>query len=209
MHKRPMLERIPCHHPCRAAARLVDEDLEIQAGENRLHKHCDSGKATHRSRRASGRQRQEAMNTLRWDTGVHVEGSLISASTMHIGTDCRITGPVIASAESPLILEPGAASVRAPTTVSAPRIEIADGVTVFGTYGRGPKGTWSPSDEETSGPIVAGAFCFLALAAMVVSACLRHFSAGTDGLITLVPDGAGFSISGHSWARCRSEEACT
>lgn len=112
--------------------RLVDEDLEIQAGEivsanivTRGRLHIGAGA------RVVGSVKSHEHIAL--DTGVHVEGSLISASTMHIGTDCRITGPVIA--ERGITIDTGTrcGSVRAPTTVSAPRIEIADGVTVFGT----------------------------------------------------------------------------
>ncbi len=67
------------------------------------------------------------------DADVCVEGSLISASTMHIGPDCRITGPVIA--EHGMAIEAGTrcGSIRKPTTVTAPTIEIVDGVIVFGT----------------------------------------------------------------------------
>jgi hypothetical protein len=112
--------------------RLVDEDLEIQAGEivsanivTRGRMHIGAG-----ARVLGSVKSQEHMAL---EAGVHVEGSLISASTMHIGPDCLITGPVIA--ERGIAIESGTrcGSVRTPTTVSAPTIEIADGVTVFGT----------------------------------------------------------------------------
>ena len=67
------------------------------------------------------------------EAGVHVEGSLISASTMRIGPGCRITGPVIAEREIAIETGTRCGSDRVPTTVSAPTIEIEDGVTVFGT----------------------------------------------------------------------------
>lgn len=112
--------------------RLVDKNLEIPAGEivstsivtrGRLH----IGAGAH----VLGSVKSHEHMAL--DAGVRVEGSLISASTMHIGPDCRITGPVIA--EHGIEIETGTrcGSVRALTTVSAPMIEIADGVTVFGT----------------------------------------------------------------------------
>jgi cytoskeletal protein CcmA (bactofilin family) len=112
--------------------RLVDEDLVIQAGEivsanivTRGRLHIGAGA------RMLGSIKSHEHMTL--EAGVHVEGSLISASTMHIGPDCRITGPVIA--ERRIAIETGTrcGSARVPTTVSAPTIEIADGVTVFGT----------------------------------------------------------------------------
>ena len=112
--------------------RLVDEDLEIQAGEivsanivTRGRLHIAAGA------RVFGSIKSHKHMVL--DAGVRVEGSLISASTIHIGPDCRITGPVIA--EHGIAIETGTrcGSVWAPTTVSAPTVQIADGVTVFGT----------------------------------------------------------------------------
>jgi hypothetical protein len=114
------------------ARRLVDEDLKILAGEvitanivTRGRLHIGAGARVLGSVKSHGHLGLEA--------GVHVDGSIISASTMHIGPDCRITGPVIA--EHGIAIETGTrcGSVRAPTTVSAPTIEIADGVVVFGT----------------------------------------------------------------------------
>jgi cytoskeletal protein CcmA (bactofilin family) len=112
--------------------RLVDEDLEIKAGEvvtinivtrGRLHIRAGA--------RVLGSVKSNQHMTL--DANVSVEGSLISASTMHIGPDCRIAGPVIA--EHGMAIETGTrcGSIGAPTTVTAPTIEIADGVMVFGT----------------------------------------------------------------------------
>ena len=112
--------------------RLVDEDLEIQAGEivsanivTRGRLHIGTGA------RMLGSVKSHEHMTL--EAGVHVEGSLISASTMRIGPDCSITGPIIA--ERGIAIETGTrcGSLWVPTTVSAPTIEIADGVTVFGT----------------------------------------------------------------------------
>ena len=111
---------------------LVDEDLEIQNGEivstnivtrGRLH----IGAGAH----LLGSVKSDQHMTV--EDGVRVEGSLISASTMHIGHDCSINGPVIA--ERGIAIDTGTrcGSALAPTTVSAPMIEIADGVTVFGT----------------------------------------------------------------------------
>jgi cytoskeletal protein CcmA (bactofilin family) len=67
------------------------------------------------------------------EDGVSVEGSLISAKKMRIGRHCTIHGPVIAERE--LIIANGTrcGTLEYPTTVSAPQIEVEDGVRVFGT----------------------------------------------------------------------------
>jgi hypothetical protein len=112
--------------------RLVDEDFEIQAGEivsvnivTRGRLHIGAGARVLGSVKSHGHMVLEV--------GVHVEGSLISASTMRIGPDCRITGPVIAEREIAIETGTWCGSLWVPTTVSAPIIEIAVGVTVFGT----------------------------------------------------------------------------
>jgi hypothetical protein len=112
--------------------RLVDEDLEIQAGEIVSSNIVTRGKL-HIGAGARVLGNVKSHEHMALEAGVHVEGSIISASTMHIGPDCLITGPVIA--ERGISIETGTrcGSVRTPTTVSAPTIEIADGVTVFGT----------------------------------------------------------------------------
>jgi cytoskeletal protein CcmA (bactofilin family) len=123
-------ETVPTKLP--SGRRLVDEDLEIEAGEivsvnivTRGRLHIGAGAQVLGSIKSHEHMVLEA--------GVRVEGSLISSSTMRIGPDCRITGPVIA--ERGIAIETGTrcGSVRVPTTVSALTIEIADGVTVFGT----------------------------------------------------------------------------
>jgi cytoskeletal protein CcmA (bactofilin family) len=67
------------------------------------------------------------------EDGVAVEGSLISGRSMRIGPRCAIHGPVIA--ENKLAIATGArcGTQEHPTTVSAPRIEVEEGVVVFGT----------------------------------------------------------------------------
>jgi cytoskeletal protein CcmA (bactofilin family) len=67
------------------------------------------------------------------EAGVYVQGSLISAATMHIGPGCRIGGPVVA--EHGMEIESGTecGTMRTPTTVSAPTIEVEEGVLVYGT----------------------------------------------------------------------------
>jgi predicted acyltransferase (DUF342 family) len=67
------------------------------------------------------------------EDGVSVEGSLISASKMRIGPQCKIYGPVIAEREIAIAAGARCGTAENPTTVSAPRIEVEEGVVVFGT----------------------------------------------------------------------------
>jgi cytoskeletal protein CcmA (bactofilin family) len=112
--------------------RLVDEDLEIQPGEivstnlvTRGRLHIGAGARVLGS--------VKAHENVVLDAGVRVDGSLISASTMHIGPDCRISGPVIAEREMSVETGTRCGSIGTPTTVSAPTIQIAEGVKIFGT----------------------------------------------------------------------------
>jgi hypothetical protein len=67
------------------------------------------------------------------ESGVTVEGSLISTARMHIGPRCQIRGPVIA--EHGMVIQSGSqcGTVQAPTTVSAPIIDVEEGSLFFGT----------------------------------------------------------------------------
>ncbi len=75
----------------------------------------------------------KAQNTVILDPGVIAHGSLISSTALKIGSNCRLRGPVIA--EHAIFIGEGAriGCPKAPTTVSAPRIEIAENAVVFGT----------------------------------------------------------------------------
>lgn len=112
--------------------RLVDEDLEIRAGDVVSTNIVTRGKL-HIGAGARLLGSVKSSQHMRVGPDVRVDGSLISASTMHIGPDCHIAGPVIA--EHSMTIETGTqcGSIRMPTTVTAPAIEIADGVIVFGT----------------------------------------------------------------------------
>ena len=112
--------------------RLVDGDLEIQPGEIVSANIVTRGKL-HIGAGAQVLGSVKSHEHMVLEAGVHVEGSLISASTMRIGPNCRITGPVIAEREIAIETGTRCGSDRVPTTVSAPTIEIEDGVTVFGT----------------------------------------------------------------------------
>jgi cytoskeletal protein CcmA (bactofilin family) len=62
-----------------------------------------------------------------------VEGSLISGRRMHIGRDCAIYGPVIAERGMFIAAGTRCGVAGKATTVSAPRIEVEEGVVIFGT----------------------------------------------------------------------------
>jgi cytoskeletal protein CcmA (bactofilin family) len=67
------------------------------------------------------------------EDGVGVEGSLVSATTLRIGGGCSIHGPIIA--ERGMLIQAGTrcGSPDQATTVSAPHIEVEEGVVIFGT----------------------------------------------------------------------------
>lgn len=115
------------------ATRLLhDGDFEIRDGET------FRGNLVARGILRIGR-RARILGDVKGDRGVVVDegailrGSLISSNTMRIGANCDIHGPVIA--EKFLILERGTrcGSAEKPTTVSAPWIQVEEGVVVFGT----------------------------------------------------------------------------
>jgi cytoskeletal protein CcmA (bactofilin family) len=74
------------------------------------------------------------------ESGVFAYGSLISAATLSIGPHCRLQGPLIA--EHTITIDSSAivGDAEAPTTVSAPRIEVAEGAVAFGTLWAREKG---------------------------------------------------------------------
>ncbi len=81
--------------------------------------------------------------------GVVVEGSLISAQKMRIGQHCAIHGPVIAEHELAIATGARCGTFEHPTTVSAPKIEVEEGVAVFGTLWAREQG------QVVTGPMVA------------------------------------------------------
>ena len=67
------------------------------------------------------------------EDGVSVEGSLIGAGKLRIGPHCAIYGPVVAERELAIATGTRCGTWEHPTTVSAPSIEVEEGVLVFGT----------------------------------------------------------------------------
>ncbi len=118
-----------------------DGDFEIRAGD------VFQGNLVVRGRlrigacaRVCGSVKSEKQLVL--EPRVSIEGSLISASTMQIGSDCLIRGPVIA--EHTVLIQKGTrcGTLQNPTTVSAPNIEVEEGVVVFGTL-------WAREEGQT------------------------------------------------------------
>jgi hypothetical protein len=124
--------------------RLFDEDLEILPGEIVYANIVSRGKLhVGRGARLLGSVKSHKHMVL--DAGVRVEGALVSASTIRIGPDCMISGPVIAEHEMYIEKGTSCGSFRAPTTVSAPTIQIAEGATVFGTL-------WARTEGQVVSP---------------------------------------------------------
>lgn len=67
------------------------------------------------------------------ERNVLVEGSLVGADKVHIGPGCSVHGPVVAEREMFIASGTRCGSLQKPTTVSAPRITVEEGVVVFGT----------------------------------------------------------------------------
>ncbi len=67
------------------------------------------------------------------ESSVRIDGSLVSASDLRIGTRCLVLGPILAEGE--LLIESGTqiGAPEHPTTVRAPRIRIAGGVSIHGS----------------------------------------------------------------------------
>ncbi len=109
-----------------------DGDFEIRAGEVFLGNLVVRGRLRiGAGARVCGSVKSEKGLVL--EPGASVEGSLISASIMQIGPDCRVRGPVIAERTVLLQERTRCGTLHNPTTVSAPNIQVEQGVVVFGT----------------------------------------------------------------------------
>jgi hypothetical protein len=111
---------------------LHDGDFEVQPGQVINSNLVIRGELLIRSgARICGSVKSEKDMLL--EDGVAVEGSLISATRMRIGRHCAIHGPVIAERELAIASGTRCGTLAHPTTVSSPRVEVAEGVVVFGT----------------------------------------------------------------------------
>jgi cytoskeletal protein CcmA (bactofilin family) len=111
---------------------LHDGDFEIPAGQVIISDLVIRGKLRIGSgARISGSVK--SVGDMVIEDGVSVEGSLISARKMRIGPRCIIHGPVVAERELAVAAGTRCGSLEHPTTVSAPRIEVQEGVLLAGT----------------------------------------------------------------------------
>ena len=111
---------------------LHDGDFEVQAGQVISSDIVIRGKLHIRTgARICGSVK--SVKDMVLEDGVSVEGSLISARKMRIGPHCAIHGPVVAEGELAIATGARCGTFEHPTTVSAPRIEVQEGVLVFGT----------------------------------------------------------------------------
>jgi hypothetical protein len=111
---------------------LYDGDFEVQAGQVIVGDILIRGKL-HIGSGARIRGSVKSVDDAVVADGVAIEGSLISAQKMRIGPGCAIHGPVIAERELAIATGARCGTLEHPTTVSAPRIEVEEGVAVFGT----------------------------------------------------------------------------
>ena len=111
---------------------LYDGDFEVHAGEVVTGNIVARGKL-HIGAGARICGSVKSVGDMVLGTGVSVQGSLISGKQMLIGPDCAVNGPIIAERALRISAGTRCGSLQHPTTVSAPRIEVEDGVAVFGT----------------------------------------------------------------------------
>lgn len=67
------------------------------------------------------------------DERVHVRGSLISSGELHIGTECRVGGPILAEHQVQIASGTICGAPHFPTTVSSPVVQAMEGTVFFGT----------------------------------------------------------------------------
>jgi predicted acyltransferase (DUF342 family) len=119
---------------------LVDGDYEIGPKEVVTGSVVSRGRLLIRSG-AKIHGSVKSHHELTLETDVIVDGSVISASKMTIGNNCLLHGPIIAERQMAIAAGTRCGSSTQPTTISSPRIDIEEGVVVFGTlwareYGR-------------------------------------------------------------------------
>ena len=111
---------------------LYDGDFEVHADELVTGNIVARGKL-HIGSGARIRGSVKSVSDMVLGAGVSVQGSLISGRQMLIGPDCAVNGPIIAERALHVSAGTRCGSFQHPTTVSAPRIEVEEGVVVFGT----------------------------------------------------------------------------
>jgi len=119
---------------------LVDGDYEVGPGEVVTGSVVSRGRLLVRSG-AKIHGSVKSHHELILEPDVVVDGSVISASKMSIGYNCLLHGPIIAERQMTIAAGTRCGSSTQPTTISSLRIDIEEGVVVFGTiwardYGR-------------------------------------------------------------------------
>lgn len=119
---------------------LYDGDYEIGEGEVITGSVVARGRLLIRSG-AHIRGSVKSHHEMILEPGVVIEGSLVSASKMRIGERCRLHGPIICEHSMTIATGSCCGTLAQPTTITSPRIEVEEGVVVFGTvwareYGR-------------------------------------------------------------------------
>jgi len=119
---------------------LVDGDYEIGPGEVVTGSVVARGRLLIRSG-AKVHGSVKSHHEMVLEPEVTVDGSLISASKMAIGNNCLLHGPIIAERQMTIAAGTRCGTSSQPTTISSPRIDVEEGVIVFGTlwareYGR-------------------------------------------------------------------------
>jgi predicted acyltransferase (DUF342 family) len=111
---------------------LHEQDLEISSGRRVYGSLLVRGRLVIRSGATLYGSVKSGQDML-VEPGVSIAGSLMSGARMRIGRNCCIHGPVIA--ERGLQIETGSrcGSVERPTTVSAPCMQLEEGVLVYGS----------------------------------------------------------------------------
>lgn len=111
---------------------LFDGDFQVEPGEV-FEKHLVVRGELRIGRGARMLGNVKALKTAVLEPGVITHGSLISSTALKIGHGCRLQGPVIAEHSIAIGTGTWVGTAEAPTTVSAPTIEIAEGAVAFGT----------------------------------------------------------------------------
>ena len=111
---------------------LYEGDYEIAAGELMVGNLCVRGDLRVGSgARVLGSVKSGARLTV--EPGAVIEGSLVSMLELHIGRGCVVHGPIIAERRLVIASEARCGDLARPTTVTAARIEVAEGTVVFGS----------------------------------------------------------------------------
>jgi len=111
---------------------LAEEDFVLQAATD-FRKNVVASRRVHLGEGSHAIGNLKSKSDMVLEQNVHVEGCLVSEADLRIGPGCLVMGPVLSDGD--LIIESGTqiGTLDHPTTVRAPRIHIAPGVTLHGS----------------------------------------------------------------------------